>query len=110
MTIKDIEKTRAFPNAAKDAKGRLLCGAAVGVGPDREARVEALLRAGCDVLVVDTAHGHSRSVLDAVRDIRKSSTAFELVAGNVATADNSTVTLSINSGPAGGTTRAPAES
>jgi IMP dehydrogenase len=87
MTIKDIEKTRAFPNAAKDAKGRLLCGAAVGVGPDREARVEALLRAGCDVLVVDTAHGHSRSVLDAVRDIRKSSTAFELVAGNVATAD-----------------------
>jgi IMP dehydrogenase len=87
MTIKDIEKTRAFPNAAKDGKGRLLCGAAVGVGPDREARVEALLRAGCDVLVVDTAHGHSRSVLDAVRDIRKSSTGFELVAGNVATAD-----------------------
>jgi IMP dehydrogenase len=87
MTIKDIEKTRAFPSAAKDAKGRLLCGAAVGVGPDREARVEALLRAGCDVLVVDTAHGHSRSVLDAVRDIRKSATGFELVAGNVATAD-----------------------
>jgi IMP dehydrogenase len=87
MTIKDIEKTRAFPSAAKDAKGRLLCGAAVGVGPDREARVEALLRAGCDVIVVDTAHGHSRSVLDAVRDIRKTSSGFELVAGNVATAD-----------------------
>ncbi|MGO8969947.1 MAG: IMP dehydrogenase [Myxococcaceae bacterium] len=87
MTIKDIEKTRAFPNAAKDAKGRLLCGAAVGVGPDREARVEALLRAGCDVIVVDTAHGHSRSVLDAVRDTRKSATGFELIAGNVATAD-----------------------
>jgi IMP dehydrogenase len=86
MTIKDIEKTRAFPNAAKDAKGRLLCGAAVGVGPDREARVEALLRAGCDVIVVDTAHGHSRGVLDAVRDIRKTSSGFELVAGNVATA------------------------
>ena len=86
MTIKDIEKTRAFPNAAKDAKGRLLCGAAVGVGPDREARVEALLRAGCDVLVVDTAHGHSRGVLDVVRDIRKSASGFELVAGNVATA------------------------
>lgn len=87
MTIKDIEKTRAFPSAAKDAKGRLLCGAAVGVGPDREARVEALLRAGCDVIVVDTAHGHSGGVLDVVRDIRKTSSAFELVAGNVATAD-----------------------
>jgi IMP dehydrogenase len=87
MTIKDIEKTRAFPSAAKDAKGRLLCGAAVGIGPDREARVEALLRAGCDVIVVDTAHGHSRGVLDVVRDIRKTSTGFELVAGNVATAD-----------------------
>jgi IMP dehydrogenase len=87
MTIKDIEKTRAFPNAAKDAKGRLLCGAAVGVGADREARVEALLRAGCDVIVVDTAHGHSRAVLDAVRDTRKAATGFELIAGNVATAD-----------------------
>jgi IMP dehydrogenase len=87
MTIKDIEKTRAFPSAAKDAKGRLLCGAAVGVGPDREARLEALLRAGCDVIVVDTAHGHSRGVLDAVRDIRKTASGFELVAGNVATAD-----------------------
>jgi IMP dehydrogenase len=87
MTIKDIEKTRAFPSAAKDAKGRLLCGAAVGVGPDREARLEALLRAGCDVIVVDTAHGHSRAVLDAVRDIRKTASGFELVAGNVATAD-----------------------
>jgi IMP dehydrogenase len=87
MTIKDIEKTRAFPNAAKDDKGRLLCGAAVGVGPDREARVEALLRAGCDVIVVDTAHGHSHAVLDAVRAIRKTAGVFELVAGNVATAD-----------------------
>jgi IMP dehydrogenase len=87
MTIKDIEKTRAFPSAAKDAKGRLLCGAAVGVGPDREARVDALLRAGCDVIVVDTAHGHSRGVLEVVRDIRKTSSGFELVAGNVATAD-----------------------
>ena len=87
MTIKDIEKTRAFPNAAKDAKGRLLCGAAVGVGPDREARLDALLRAGCDVIVIDTAHGHSHSVLDAVRETRKWATGFELIAGNVATAD-----------------------
>ncbi|HZW91237.1 MAG TPA: IMP dehydrogenase, partial [Myxococcaceae bacterium] len=67
MTIKDIEKSRTHPNAAKDEKGRLLCAAAVGVGPDREERIAALLKAGCDVLVVDTAHGHSHGVLDAVR-------------------------------------------
>jgi IMP dehydrogenase len=95
MTIKDIEKTRAFPSAAKDAKGRLLCGAAVGVGPDREARVEALLRAGCDVIVVDTAHGHSRGVLEVVRDIRKTSSGFELVAGNVATADGTRALIEV---------------
>ena len=87
MTIKDIEKSRTHPNAAKDGKGRLLCAAAVGVGPDREERVSALLKAGCDVLVVDTAHGHSRGVLDAVRDTRRSFSGFELVAGNVATAE-----------------------
>ena len=87
MTIKDIEKSRTHPNAAKDGKGRLLCAAAVGVGPDREERVSALLKAGCDVLVVDTAHGHSRGVLDAVRDTRRNFSGFELVAGNVATAE-----------------------
>ena len=87
MTIKDIEKSRTHPNAAKDGKGRLLCAAAVGVGPDREERVSALLKAGCDVLVVDTAHGHSRGVLDAVQDTRRSFSGFELVAGNVATAE-----------------------
>ena len=87
MTIKDIEKSRTHPNAAKDTKGRLLCAAAVGVGPDREERVAALLKAGCDVLVVDTAHGHSHGVLDAVRDTRRNFSGFELVAGNVATAE-----------------------
>ncbi|HEY3587790.1 MAG TPA: IMP dehydrogenase [Myxococcaceae bacterium] len=87
MTIKDIEKSRTHPNAAKDGKGRLLCAAAVGVGPDREERISALLKAGCDVLVVDTAHGHSRGVLDAVRDTRRNFSGFELVAGNVATAE-----------------------
>jgi len=87
MTIKDIEKSRTHPNAAKDGKGRLLCAAAVGVGPDREERVSALLKAGCDVLVVDTAHGHSRGVLDAVQDTRRNFSGFELVAGNVATAE-----------------------
>jgi IMP dehydrogenase len=87
MTIKDIEKSRTHPNAAKDGKGRLLCAAAVGVGPDREERITALLKAGCDVLVVDTAHGHSHGVLDAVRDTRRNFSGFELVAGNVATAE-----------------------
>ena len=87
MTIKDIEKSRTHPHAAKDGKGRLLCAAAIGPGPDREERIGALLKAGCDVLVVDTAHGHSRSVLDAVRDTRRNFSGFELVAGNVATAE-----------------------
>jgi IMP dehydrogenase len=87
ITIKDIEKTRAHPNAAKDAKGRLICAAAVGVSADREERIDALLKAGCDVIVVDTAHGHSKGVLDAVVDTRKHFSGFELIAGNVATAE-----------------------
>src|SRR5215813_5610531 len=87
MTIKDIEKSRTHPHSAKDAKGRLLVAAAVGVGPDREERVAALLKAGCDVLVIDTAHGHAKAVLDAVRDTRRNFNGYELVAGNVATAD-----------------------
>jgi len=87
ITIKDIQKQKAHPLAAKDPKGRLLCAAAVGVGEDRERRVDALLKAGCDVIVVDTAHGHSRGVLDAVRDTKKNFPGIELVAGNVATAE-----------------------
>ncbi|HZH79337.1 MAG TPA: IMP dehydrogenase [Archangium sp.] len=86
ITIKDIEKRRTRPNAAKDAKGRLLCAAAVGASADREARVDALVKAGVDVIVIDTAHGHSQGVIDAVRDTRKNFRGFELVAGNVATA------------------------
>jgi IMP dehydrogenase len=86
ITIKDIEKHRTHPHAAKDARGRLLCAAAVGASADREARIEALVRAGVDVIVIDTAHGHSRAVLDAVRDTRKNFRGFELIAGNVATA------------------------
>jgi len=85
ITIKDIEKIQEHPHAAKDRLGRLLCGAAVGVGPDREARVAALLKAGADVIAVDTAHGHSRGVLDAVRATRAEFKHVELVAGNVAT-------------------------
>jgi IMP dehydrogenase len=87
ITIKDIEKTRAHPNAAKDARGRLLCAAAVGVSPDREERIEGLIKAGVDVIVIDTAHGHSDGVLEAVRDTRKNFKGFELIAGNVATAE-----------------------
>jgi IMP dehydrogenase len=87
ITIKDIEKTRQFPNAAKDEHGRLLVGAAVGVGPDRDERVHALLRAGCDVICVDTAHGHSKAVIEAVRTLRGNFKDMELVAGNVATGE-----------------------
>ncbi|HTP49863.1 MAG TPA: IMP dehydrogenase [Anaeromyxobacteraceae bacterium] len=87
ITIKDIEKIQKHPHAAKDRQGRLLCGAAVGVGPDREARIAALLKAGADVVAIDTAHGHSRGVLDAVRDTKAQFKGIELVAGNVATAE-----------------------
>jgi IMP dehydrogenase len=87
ITIKDIEKNEKFPNAAKDAFGRLRCGAAVGVGPDRMERAQALVDAGVDVIVVDTAHGHSQSVLDAVSEMRRSFPELPIVGGNVATAE-----------------------
>jgi IMP dehydrogenase len=87
ITIKDIEKISQHPNAAKDGKGRLLCGAAVGVGADREARVAALIKAGADVIAVDTAHGHSKGVIDGVRATKANFRNVELVAGNVATAE-----------------------
>ena len=87
ITIKDIEKIQTHPNAAKDRFGRLLCGAAVGVGPDREARVAALLKAGADVIAIDTAHGHSKGVIDAVRATRLNFDKAEIIAGNVATAE-----------------------
>jgi IMP dehydrogenase len=85
ITIKDIEKIQRHPNAAKDKNGRLLCGAAVGVGADREARIAALIKAGVDVIAIDTAHGHSRGVVDAVRSTKANFKNVELVAGNVAT-------------------------
>jgi len=87
ITIKDIEKTRRHPTASKDALGRLLVGAAVGVGPDRDERVDALVRAGVDLIVVDTAHGHSRNVIEAVKAIKRRYPELEVVAGNVATAE-----------------------
>jgi IMP dehydrogenase len=85
ITIKDIEQAEQYPRAAKDDLGRLRVGAAVGVGSDREARIDALLKAGCDVIVIDTAHGHSRGVLDAVASTRKDYPDVQLIAGNVAT-------------------------
>jgi IMP dehydrogenase len=86
ITIKDIEKSERHPFATKDARGRLRVGAAVGVGEDRGARVSALVEAGADVIVIDTAHGHTESVLGAVRDTRQEYPELPLVAGNVATA------------------------
>jgi IMP dehydrogenase len=87
ITIKDIEKAQAHPYACKDDLGRLRVGAAVGIGPDRAERVSALLTAGCDIVCVDTAHGHSKSVLEAVADIRKTFPKAQIIAGNVATAE-----------------------
>ncbi len=87
ITIKDIEKVRKYPLACKDDFGRLRVGAAIGVGDDREERLEALVRAGVDVVVLDTAHGHSQTVLDAIVDIRRSYPDLQLIAGNIATAD-----------------------
>ncbi len=86
ITINDLEQAEEHPLAAKDSMGRLMVGAAVGVGPDREARVAALVAAGCDVVCIDTAHGHSRGVLQAVAATRKKWPKLELIAGNVATA------------------------
>jgi IMP dehydrogenase len=86
ITIRDIEHAEGNPTAALDDKGRLRVGAAIGVGADRDARAEALVAAGVDLLCVDTAHGHARGVLDAVAAMRKKYPKVELVAGNVATA------------------------
>lgn len=88
ITIKDIEKARQFPQAAKDSQGRLLVAAAVGVGPDRLERSKALVDAGVDALVIDTAHGHSIGVIEAVRDLKERfGDQVDIVAGNVATGE-----------------------
>lgn len=87
ITVKDILKTTAFPNANKDEDGRLRVGAAVGVGQDTDERVKALVEAGVDVLVVDTAHGHSQGVIDRVRWVKQHFPHVEVISGNVATAE-----------------------
>lgn len=85
ITIKDIEKVIEFPNAAKDEQGRLLVAAAIGISKDTELRASKLVEAGVDALVIDTAHGHSKGVLDAIKDIREKFPQVNLIAGNVAT-------------------------
>lgn len=87
ITIKDIEKVIEFPNSAKDAHGRLLVGAAVGVTADTLLRVEKLVNAHVDVIVIDTAHGHSEGVLNKVREVRNAYPDLNIIAGNVATAE-----------------------
>jgi IMP dehydrogenase len=87
ITIKDILKIKKYPFACKDGKGRLRVGAALGVGPGWEERVDKLLKAGADLLCVDTAHGHAKDVVDAVRSLRKNFPRVQLIAGNVATGE-----------------------
>lgn len=86
ITVKDLEKRKQYPDSTHDDGGRLRCGAAVGTGPDAFDRAEALVEAGVDILVVDTAHGHSRGVLDIVKEV-KSRFDLEVIAGNIATAE-----------------------
>jgi IMP dehydrogenase len=93
ITVKDIEKKIQYPNACKDGRGRLRVGAAVGVGADWEERVEALVRAGVDLIAVDTAHGHSNNVLDVVGQIRRRYPDLDLAGGNVATAEGTSALI-----------------
>ena len=87
ITVKDIKRARDYPLACKDSQQRLLCGAAIGVGGDTDARAEALIEAGVDILVIDTAHGHSQSVLDRVARTRRDYPELQIIGGNIATAD-----------------------
>jgi IMP dehydrogenase len=93
ITVKDIQKAVKYPNASKDSLGRLRCGAAIGVAKDTVERAEALVSANVDVIVVDTAHGHSQLVIDMVRRIRMKFPDVDLIAGNVATAEATTALI-----------------
>ena len=87
ITVKDILKATEHPNACKDSEGKLRVGAAVGVGPDNDERIELLVRAGVDVIVVDTAHGHSQGVLDRVKWVKKNYPHVQVIGGNIATGE-----------------------
>ena len=87
VTVKDIMKATEHPNASKDSLGRLIVGAAVGVGPENDERVELLVKAGVDVIIVDTAHGHSQGVLDRVQWIKNNYSHVQVIGGNIATGE-----------------------
>lgn len=87
MTVKDMNKAKAYPSAAKDSQGRLIVGAAVGTGPETPDRVTALVDAGVDVIIVDTAHGHSKGVIDRVAWVKKTFPQVQVIGGNIATAE-----------------------
>src|SRR5262249_50683455 len=87
ITVKDMDKATRHPFSSKDSMGRLRVGAAIGVGPEREERVAALHRAGVDVVCIDTAHGHSRNVIDALMATKRECPELEIVAGSIATAE-----------------------
>lgn len=87
ITIKDIEKAVRYPNAAKDSNGRLLCAAAIGVTQDALERVQAVVDAGVDVIVLDSAHGHSKNIIDKVKEIKNAFPGLQIVVGNIATAE-----------------------
>ena len=93
ITVKDMEKAKSYPNACKDEKGRLRVAAATGVGADGLARAEALLDAGVDVITVDTAHGHSKGVIDQVRAVKAMSPSAQIIAGNIATPEAATALI-----------------
>src|SRR5258708_14144000 len=95
ITVKDIQKAVKYPSASKDSLGRLRCGAAVGIARDTVDRADALVAANVDVLVVDTAHGHSENVLNMVRTLRRRFKDVDLVAGNVATAEGTEALIQI---------------
>ncbi|MEH6650741.1 MAG: IMP dehydrogenase [Motiliproteus sp.] len=86
MTVKDMNKAKAYPNATKDSEGRLIVGAAVGTGPETPDRIAALAKAGVDVIIIDTAHGHSKGVIDRVRWAKKNFPEVQVIGGNIATA------------------------
>ena len=87
ITVKDILKAKEHPLASKDSRGQLIAGAAVGVGPDNDERIELLAKAGVDVIVVDTAHGHSQGVLDRVKWVKKNYPQIQVIGGNIATGE-----------------------
>lgn len=93
ITIKDIQKTIQYPNASKDSLGRLRAGAAIGVTGDRMQRLEALIKADVDVITIDTAHGHSKNVIEAIKDIKITYPKLQVIAGNIATADAARVLI-----------------